>query len=86
MTADVEGGATFPCREAMASACVWRRSRERLASFGQQLTECRAEAAAYGKCVAAAVSGRPQEVKRELCAQEFQALKRCFSSAAKNRK
>ncbi|XP_030062452.1 NADH dehydrogenase [ubiquinone] 1 alpha subcomplex assembly factor 8 [Microcaecilia unicolor] len=71
---------------AASAAGVWRRSRERLARFGQQLTECGAEAAAYGKCVSAAVSARDKEVKKDLCAKEFETLKMCLASAAKNRK
>lgn len=41
------------------------------------------QAAAYGKCVAATTTGR-QELKKDLCAKEFQALKTCFTNAVRN--
>lgn len=38
------------------------------------------QATAYGKCVAATTTGR-QELKKDLCAKEFEALKTCFTNA-----
>jgi len=34
----------------------------------------------YGKCVAATTIGR-QELRKDLCAREFEALKSCFVNA-----
>ncbi|KAK1330736.1 hypothetical protein QTO34_008674 [Cnephaeus nilssonii] len=41
------------------------------------------EAAAYGRCVQASTApgGR---LRKDLCAQEFEALRRCFAAAAKD--
>ncbi|KAF0025253.1 hypothetical protein F2P81_022134 [Scophthalmus maximus] len=41
-------------------------------------------ATAYGKCVAGTTTGR-QELKKDVCAKEFEALKTCFTNAAKKR-
>ncbi|XP_067403359.1 NADH dehydrogenase [ubiquinone] 1 alpha subcomplex assembly factor 8 [Emydura macquarii macquarii] len=40
------------------------------------------QAAAYGQCVAASGEGRAA-LRRDACAEEFQALQRCFRRAAK---
>ncbi|XP_027884210.1 NADH dehydrogenase [ubiquinone] 1 alpha subcomplex assembly factor 8 isoform X1 [Xiphophorus couchianus] len=42
------------------------------------------EAAVYGKCVAATTTGK-RELKKDLCATEFEALKTCFTNAAKKK-
>uniref|UniRef100_A0AAZ3NX65 Uncharacterized protein n=1 Tax=Oncorhynchus tshawytscha TaxID=74940 RepID=A0AAZ3NX65_ONCTS len=39
-------------------------------------------AAAYGKCVTATTTGR-QELRKDLCVKEFDALKTCIVTAAK---
>lgn len=40
------------------------------------------QAAVYGKCVAATTTGR-QELRKDLCAKEFEALKTCFTNAVR---
>lgn len=42
------------------------------------------QGAAYGKCVAATTTGR-QELKKDLCAREFEALKTCFVNAVSDK-
>lgn len=42
------------------------------------------QAAAYGKCVAATTTGK-QELRRDLCAKEFEALKTCFVNAVSHK-
>ncbi|XP_072522849.1 NADH dehydrogenase [ubiquinone] 1 alpha subcomplex assembly factor 8 isoform X1 [Salminus brasiliensis] len=64
----------------MSGTNVWTRSRERMRRFPDLLAQCSTEAAAYGKCVVATTTGR-QEVKKDLCIKEFDALKTCFVSA-----
>ncbi|KAL6475414.1 hypothetical protein MHYP_G00164540 [Metynnis hypsauchen] len=66
----------------MSGTNVWTRSRERMRRFPDLLAQCSTEAAAYGKCVVATTTGK-QELKKDLCAKEFEALKACFVSAAK---
>ncbi|XP_014350150.1 NADH dehydrogenase [ubiquinone] 1 alpha subcomplex assembly factor 8 [Latimeria chalumnae] len=66
----------------MSGTAVWSRARERMRRFPQQLAECAEEAAVYGKCVALTTAGS-QELRKDLCAKEFQALKNCFTIAAK---
>lgn len=50
--------------------------------FPELLAQCAPEATAYGKCVTATTVGR-QELTKDLCVKEFEALKTCFASAAK---
>lgn len=38
------------------------------------------QAATYGKCVAATTTGK-QELRKDMCAKEFEALKTCFTAA-----
>uniref|UniRef100_A0A3B5BEV1 NADH:ubiquinone oxidoreductase complex assembly factor 8 n=1 Tax=Stegastes partitus TaxID=144197 RepID=A0A3B5BEV1_9TELE len=64
----------------MSGSNVWSRSRERLRRFPELLAQCSDEAAVYGKCVAASTKGR-EELKKDLCAREFEALKTCFANA-----
>lgn len=45
---------------------------------------CVVQAAAYGKCVAATTTGR-QELKKDLCAKEFEALRTCFTNAVSDK-
>ncbi|XP_066519132.1 NADH dehydrogenase [ubiquinone] 1 alpha subcomplex assembly factor 8 [Hoplias malabaricus] len=66
----------------MSGSNVWTRSRERMRRFPDLLAQCTTEAAAYGRCVVATASGK-QELKKDLCIKEFEALKTCFVSAAK---
>ncbi|KAM7146091.1 NADH dehydrogenase [ubiquinone] 1 alpha subcomplex assembly factor 8 [Macrochelys suwanniensis] len=66
----------------MSGQGVWLRARERLRRFPELLAGCRDQAAAYGKCVAARATG-PAELRRDVCAKEFAALKECFTQAAK---
>ncbi|NWR35851.1 NDUF8 factor, partial [Tachuris rubrigastra] len=40
------------------------------------------QAAAYGRCVAAAAAG-PAELRRDTCLDEFQALRECFARAVR---
>ncbi|XP_070783551.1 NADH dehydrogenase [ubiquinone] 1 alpha subcomplex assembly factor 8 isoform X1 [Enoplosus armatus] len=68
----------------MSGPNVWSRSREKMRLFPELLAQCAGEAAVYGKCVAATTTGR-QELRKDLCAKEFEALKTCFTSAAKKR-
>uniref|UniRef100_A0A9L0K2K9 NADH:ubiquinone oxidoreductase complex assembly factor 8 n=1 Tax=Equus asinus TaxID=9793 RepID=A0A9L0K2K9_EQUAS len=75
------------------NAAVWGRVRSRLRAFPERLSACGAEvrstgrgsaceAAAYGRCVQASTApgGR---LRKDLCAQEFEALRSCFLAAAK---
>ena len=41
---------------------------------------CVIQASAYGKCVTATTIGK-QELQKDLCVKEFQALKTCFLNA-----
>ncbi|XP_041670952.1 NADH dehydrogenase [ubiquinone] 1 alpha subcomplex assembly factor 8 [Cheilinus undulatus] len=68
----------------MSGSNVWSRSREKLRRFPELFAQCSAEAAAYGKCVAATTTSK-QELKKDLCAKEFEALKTCFMNAAKKK-
>ncbi|KAF2149267.1 hypothetical protein K461DRAFT_281624 [Myriangium duriaei CBS 260.36] len=49
-----------------------------LEKFGQAITKCAAEGAVYGKCVAAEY----QNVRKDMCLQEFMKLKNCYLAAA----
>uniref|UniRef100_A0A3Q3EXC4 NADH:ubiquinone oxidoreductase complex assembly factor 8 n=1 Tax=Labrus bergylta TaxID=56723 RepID=A0A3Q3EXC4_9LABR len=64
----------------MSGSNVWSRSREKLRLFPELLAQCSAEASVYGKCVAATTTGT-HELKKDLCAKEFEALKTCFINA-----
>uniref|UniRef100_A0A3P9JPE1 NADH:ubiquinone oxidoreductase complex assembly factor 8 n=1 Tax=Oryzias latipes TaxID=8090 RepID=A0A3P9JPE1_ORYLA len=66
----------------MSGSNVWTRSREKMRNFSDIFSKCADEAAAYGKCVAATTAGR-QELKKDLCAKEFEALKTCFVKGLK---
>ncbi|MEQ2226657.1 hypothetical protein ILYODFUR_029592 [Ilyodon furcidens] len=68
----------------MSGSNVWSRTRERLRVFPELLSQCAEEAAVYGKCVAASTTGK-HELKKDLCAKEFEALKTCFTNAARKR-
>ncbi|XP_030255841.1 NADH dehydrogenase [ubiquinone] 1 alpha subcomplex assembly factor 8 [Sparus aurata] len=68
----------------MSGSNVWSRSREKLRLFPELFAQCAEEAAVYGKCVAATTTSR-QELQKDLCAKEFQALKTCFINAAKKK-
>ncbi|XP_072229744.1 NADH dehydrogenase [ubiquinone] 1 alpha subcomplex assembly factor 8 [Leuresthes tenuis] len=68
----------------MSGSNVWGRSREKLRHFPEIFAQCGDEAAVYGKCVAATTTGR-QELRKDLCAREFEALKSCFVNAARKR-
>ncbi|KAF4084993.1 hypothetical protein AMELA_G00112460 [Ameiurus melas] len=65
----------------MSGRNVWASSRERMKRFPELLARCSVEAAAYGKCVVSTTSGK-QELKKDLCLKEFEALKTCFINAA----
>ncbi|XP_018591835.1 NADH dehydrogenase [ubiquinone] 1 alpha subcomplex assembly factor 8 [Scleropages formosus] len=68
----------------MSGTNAWTRSRERMRRFPELLAACAGEAAEYGKCVCAtAAAGSGKELRKDLCAKEFEALKACFRSAAK---
>ncbi|CAN9508622.1 unnamed protein product [Ophioblennius macclurei] len=66
----------------MSGSNVWSRNREKTKLFSQLLSQCAQEASVYGKCVAATTTNR-EELRKDLCAKEFQALKICFTNAAK---
>ncbi|XP_055033183.1 NADH dehydrogenase [ubiquinone] 1 alpha subcomplex assembly factor 8 [Misgurnus anguillicaudatus] len=66
----------------MPGSNVWTRSRARMRLFPEMFAQCSAEATAYGKCVAATTTGK-QELTKNMCAKEFEALKTCFQSAVK---
>nr|ACI68587.1 C17orf89 [Salmo salar] len=66
----------------MSGTNVWTRSRERMRRFPELFAQCSGEAAAYGKCVTATTTGI-QELRKDLCGKEFDALKTCFVTAAK---
>ncbi|NXY86721.1 NDUF8 factor, partial [Alcedo cyanopectus] len=61
---------------------VWQRARARLRGFPALLAGCGEQAAAYGRCVAAAAAaGGPGELRRDRCLEEFRALRECFARA-----
>ncbi|XP_039937420.1 NADH dehydrogenase [ubiquinone] 1 alpha subcomplex assembly factor 8 [Hirundo rustica] len=66
----------------MSGRGVWLRTRARLRRFPAALAACGDQAAAYGRCVAAAAAG-PAELRRDACLEQFQALRECFARAAK---
>ncbi|KAG5262932.1 hypothetical protein AALO_G00280600 [Alosa alosa] len=66
----------------MSGTNAWKRSRDRMKLFPELLAQCVPEATAYGKCVTATTVGK-QELQKDLCVKEFEALKTCFTSAAK---
>ncbi|XP_072312832.1 NADH dehydrogenase [ubiquinone] 1 alpha subcomplex assembly factor 8 [Eucyclogobius newberryi] len=68
----------------MSGSNVWSRTREKLRLFPELFAECSLQAASYGKCVAATTTSK-QELKKDLCVKEFEALKTCFTNAAKKR-
>ncbi|XP_068920210.1 NADH dehydrogenase [ubiquinone] 1 alpha subcomplex assembly factor 8 [Petaurus breviceps papuanus] len=59
------------------TGAAWNRVRNRIRSFPERLATCGVEAAAYGKCVQAATAPG-QDLRRNLCAKEFEALRNCF--------
>nr|XP_025855708.1 NADH dehydrogenase [ubiquinone] 1 alpha subcomplex assembly factor 8 isoform X1 [Vulpes vulpes] len=63
------------------NGAVWGRVRGRLRAFPGRLAACGAEAAAYGRGVQASTApgGR---LAKDLCAPEFEALRRCFAAAS----
>ncbi|XP_068510906.1 NADH dehydrogenase [ubiquinone] 1 alpha subcomplex assembly factor 8 [Anas acuta] len=74
-----------PARDGTAAAMsgrgVWLRARARLRRFPALLGGCGEQAAAYGRCVAAASAGSG-EVRQDGCLREFTALRECFNRAA----
>lgn len=64
------------------NGAVWGRVRSRLRAFPEGLAACGAEAAAYGRCVQVS-TGPGGRLRKDLCAQEFEALRRCFAAAAR---
>uniref|UniRef100_A0A8C3Q5C6 Uncharacterized protein n=3 Tax=Passeriformes TaxID=9126 RepID=A0A8C3Q5C6_GEOPR len=66
----------------MSGRGVWLRARARLRRFPAALAACGDQAAAYGRCVAAAAAG-PAELRRDACLEEFQALRECFARAVR---
>lgn len=48
------------------------------------MSACWNQAAAYGKCVASTTTSK-QELKKDLCAKEFEALKTCFINAVSDK-
>ncbi|KAM6345030.1 NADH dehydrogenase [ubiquinone] 1 alpha subcomplex assembly factor 8 [Rissa tridactyla] len=66
----------------MSGRGVWLRTRARLRRFPALLAGCGEQAAAYGRCVAAAAGGTA-ELRRDACLEEFRALRECFARAAK---
>ncbi|XP_028331598.1 NADH dehydrogenase [ubiquinone] 1 alpha subcomplex assembly factor 8 [Gouania willdenowi] len=68
----------------MSGSNVWSRSRDKLRIFTELVGQCAEEASVYGKCVAATTTSK-RELKKDLCAKEFAALKTCFTNAAKKR-
>uniref|UniRef100_A0A667IEH7 NADH:ubiquinone oxidoreductase complex assembly factor 8 n=1 Tax=Lynx canadensis TaxID=61383 RepID=A0A667IEH7_LYNCA len=60
---------------------VWGRLRGQLQAFRGHPPACGAEAAAYGRCVQASTApgGR---LTKDLCAQEFKALRKSFAAPA----
>ncbi|CAL8283659.1 unnamed protein product [Merluccius merluccius] len=64
----------------MSGTGVWTRSRETFRRFPERFAQCPAEASAYGKCVVATTTNK-QELKKDLCVKEFEALKACFLKA-----
>ncbi|XP_077022317.1 NADH dehydrogenase [ubiquinone] 1 alpha subcomplex assembly factor 8 isoform X2 [Tamandua tetradactyla] len=78
-------GGSLGCRKKSlmsTNGALWSRVRSRLRAFPDHLTTCGAEAAAYGRCVQASTApgGR---LRKDLCAQEFEALRSCFAAAVK---
>ncbi|XP_056673328.1 NADH dehydrogenase [ubiquinone] 1 alpha subcomplex assembly factor 8 isoform X1 [Monodelphis domestica] len=59
------------------TGAVWGRVRSRIQSFPERLATCGVEAAAYGKCIQAATAPGG-DLRRNLCAKEFEALRNCF--------
>ncbi|NXU49040.1 NDUF8 factor, partial [Turnix velox] len=64
----------------MSGRDVWLRTRARLRRFPVLLSGCGEQAAAYGRCVAAAAGG-PVELRKDGCLKEFRALRDCFAQA-----
>uniref|UniRef100_A0A8B9G510 NADH:ubiquinone oxidoreductase complex assembly factor 8 n=1 Tax=Amazona collaria TaxID=241587 RepID=A0A8B9G510_9PSIT len=62
----------------MSGRGVWPRARARLRRFPALLSGCGEQAAAYGRCVAAAAAA---ELRRDACLEEFRALRDCFARA-----
>ncbi|XP_072208395.1 NADH dehydrogenase [ubiquinone] 1 alpha subcomplex assembly factor 8 [Excalfactoria chinensis] len=60
----------------MSGRGVWLRARARLRRFPALLAGCGEQAAAYGRCVAAASAGSA-ELRRDVCLREFRALREC---------
>ncbi|ELK12258.1 hypothetical protein PAL_GLEAN10014555 [Pteropus alecto] len=66
------------------NGAVWGRVRSRLRAFPECLAACGAEAAAYGRGVQASMAPGGH-LRKDLCAQEFQALRSCFAAAVSGR-
>ncbi|XP_041072614.1 NADH dehydrogenase [ubiquinone] 1 alpha subcomplex assembly factor 8 [Carcharodon carcharias] len=61
---------------------IWIRTRDKLRSFPDFMAACAEEASVYGRCVAANTQGS-KDLRKDMCAKEFQALKSCFTLNAK---
>ncbi|XP_053939341.1 NADH dehydrogenase [ubiquinone] 1 alpha subcomplex assembly factor 8 isoform X3 [Cuculus canorus] len=65
----------------MSGSGACQRARERLRRFPALLAVCAEQAAAYGRCVAAAAGAAGP--RRDVCGEQFRALRECMARAAK---
>nr|DBA27607.1 TPA: hypothetical protein GDO54_008080 [Pyxicephalus adspersus] len=56
----------------------------RFGDLSRLLAECGTQGAAYGKCVSANATGK-SELRRGVCAKEFEELKQCITKAIKKK-
>ncbi|KAH0629358.1 hypothetical protein JD844_011378 [Phrynosoma platyrhinos] len=64
---------------------AWGRVRERLLRrFPESLAGCGEQASAYGKCIASHAAGQV-DLRKDVCAKEFEMLMDCFTKAVSHR-
>ncbi|XP_020669106.2 NADH dehydrogenase [ubiquinone] 1 alpha subcomplex assembly factor 8 isoform X2 [Pogona vitticeps] len=68
----------------MSSRGIWGRVRERLHRFPELLESCGEQASIYGKCIASHTAGQ-RDLKKDVCAKEFEMLMDCFTKAGYSR-
>ncbi|NWH68824.1 NDUF8 factor, partial [Geococcyx californianus] len=66
----------------MSGRGACERARARLRRFPVLLAGCAGQAAAYGRCVAAAAGGEAG-LRRDVCGEQFRALRECLARAVR---
>ncbi|KAF7236889.1 NADH dehydrogenase [ubiquinone] 1 alpha subcomplex assembly factor 8 [Varanus komodoensis] len=64
----------------MSGRGIWGRVRGRFERFPELLASCGEQASVYGKCIASNATGHG-DLKKDVCAKEFEMLMDCFTKA-----